>query len=496
MALSFIISLAVSSILVIGLAAYLGRRGQKHQGMSLLGFLAAFGSSLCAAGIVLGYSLAGTIGAWSGLMAGMIPSAFLINFALSHYTRIKGSGRPAALAWAGYWLLFMFSYIAGGWIGLFTIGLPAIALFWVELRRMSSEILPLRDKQDKAEQGNALRALITYTMGTNYPFYFIGEDSRPVKQVDGNSAKKYFAGPGFIITDADHAVYITDGVNVKGVFEPGLTFTGLYDLEPRPLDLRPQLRAFPVHALTKDGIPIKVVTSVPYRIDPGNQVVEPGHSRPFRKKSAYQSLAAEVVERKANKSDSHNGQKFTWDGGPADGLIPLLGAPVVRDIISRYTIDELCAPLDRNSDPRVEIAAEMRHRMKEILQAKGLVLIGGGISNLVPQDDSVIQKRIDNWRTKWVAKLLAQMSEIQSHRMSQLELARAKAEVEIIKRFGQNVRIGRNEGLHRTLALGFIDAMGDVVRGDEHWLVPNAEIEETLKRLRGEIDNRKKVAAH
>lgn len=482
------ITIITAAVMSIGLAALSGYLLEKWTGAALFGFLATVASALCLVGALLGYNLGGKTGGWVGLLLGVVVAGVWWGLMLTRLTQTGRSGRLAAGLWFGLCGLYIFSYLAGGLIGLLTITAPAVIFFWIELYRLSGHLLPLRDKRNRVERRQAFRSLLTFTMGTNYPYYFVDEESRPAKWVDGNPFRRFLGGPGFVITGCDHAAYITDGVFVKGVSEPGLTFTEKYDLEPRIIDLRPQLRGFPVEALTKDGIPIKVVTFVPYRIDPGNQAIELGQPFPFRSSAAYQALASEVVERKADKKDHESGKKHRWDGGPHDGLVPLLATPIVQDVISRYNVDELCAAFEPNQDPRVEIAAEIRNRVKETLRPRGLEVIGGGIGNLIPQDESIIKRRIDTWRTKWVGQILIQLSESQAYRLNQIELARFRSEIEAIKRFGQIIRSSVRNDLNRTLILGLIDSLSDVVSDrDSQRRLPNKELEETLKRLRGEI---------
>jgi hypothetical protein len=482
------IAFLTATAMLIGLAMVLGYLGQKLIGLVLLGLKAIIVSGLCLAGLMVGYAWGGETGAWTGLLLSIALSGGLLAWAFVKITRVARSGCFLAGAWFIFCLLAISGYLAGRWVGLLTLTLPVIFLFWLELYRLSGDLLPLNDKRNRKDRAKALRALITFTMGTNYPFYVVSKNSQLVKRVDGNPFRGLFAGPGFVVTDCDHAVYLTSGVFVTGVFGPGLTFTGRFEENPRIIDLRPQLRAFPVEALTKDGIPIKVTTFIPYRIDAGNQAVEPGHPFPFRQNAVHQAMAGELVERKPDATDQKSGQKHHWDGGPEDGLVPLLVTPVVQEIISRYKIDELCAPFDKDRDPRMEIINAMKRRVKELLRGHGLEILGGGISNLVPQDESVIKRRVDNWRTKWIGHVLTQMSAAQAYRRNQLDLARVKAEIEIIRRFGQNTKASLRDELRHTLAFGLIDAIGDVVGGrDAQWPLPNKELEETLKRLRGEM---------
>jgi regulator of protease activity HflC (stomatin/prohibitin superfamily) len=481
------ITFAAFTLIAIRLVGYFGQNSLAACIVFVLPFV---GWLLSFVATILGLIIwGGADGAWIGLLVGIVPAGLLLGRAFSMITRQRQSGRFASGLWIGFWSLSMFSYWAGGWLGLLTIALPVIALFWVELYRISGLLLPLHDKGDREERTKAFRSLLTFTLGTNYPYYFVDENGQLVKRVDGNSNGQAFAGPGFVYTGCHHAVYVHDALFVKGVSGPGLTFTGMYDVEPRLIDLRPQLRTFPVEALTKDGIPIKVVTFIPYRIDSGNQAIEPGQSFPFREAAVYEVLASELVERKANKNDGTNGQTHKWDGGPEDGLVPLLVTPIVQDIIGQYTVDELCAPLDPERDPRGEITAEIIQRVKEDLRPRGLEVIGGGIGNLEPQEQEVTDRRLDNWRTKWAGRISTRLSESQAQRMKHLEMARVSAEVKMVKLFEKIISAAPHDNLRQAIAFGLIDAMGHIVdNGHEQYPLPNKEIEETLKRLRGESE--------
>jgi len=480
---SAIIAFALAAIICVGLAAVLGYWGQKVLGIIILVFLASVAILLSGGGVLLGYTLGPVAGAWAGLVIGILLAGLVWLVGLRTVTRAKRSGRFAANAWYGFATLSVLGYLAAGsWIGLLTITLPAYLLFWWGLYFVAHQILPLRDPKDRVERRKAFRALITFNMGTNYPYYFVDEFSQPEKRGDGNSFLTFFAGPGFVNTNCDHTAYISRGIAVSGVCEPGLTFTGTYDLEPRILDLRPQVRGFPVEALTKDGIPVKVPTFVPCRIDPGNETPHLGESFPFRKKAVYSLLNHELVERKQDKKQS--GKKHEWVGGPTDGLIPLIARPIVQDIISRYTIDDLCAAHDPAKDPRVEIAAEMRDRVREALKPLGLYLLGGGIGNLEPQNENIKARRLANWRTRWEGEILDQMSEAQASRMYLTERARAEVEAEIVELFRRVTR--GTQKLDLALALRFIDTLGDIFAADGQWPLPSDDLDKRLRQLRGE----------
>lgn len=498
---------------LIVLAAYLGYLGGKWMGALVLSIEAILASVICMAGAWGGYTLEGTRGAWIGLSGGMLLAAILVALIFSWITGVSRSGRFAAGVWLGFCAVCLAGYLSGGWLGLLTITLPAIILFWWGLFRLSAYILPLRDR---SQQGEAFSCLLTFSMGTNYPYYFVNGDNKLEKRIEGNQFLQFFAGPGVLYLDCEHAAYVSNGVSENREFEPGLNFTRLYDLEPRIIDLKPQLRAFPVDALTKDGIPVRVTTFIPFKVSSGLRKAGQGRSFPFRSGAIFDTLRSEVTERKGNKQDKENGQKYPWDGGPNDGLIPLLGTRVMQDIISRYTVDELCAqrgpeadlqarlpvraspvplasfrsPPGPKGDPRLKIAEEMRNQVRAALLPMGLELVGGGISNLEPQDEAIIERRLDSWRTRWEREILRLMSQGQARAAESIQAARAEAEATIVARLNRVIQESEKTGgiSGAALALRFIDTLGEIVSESNQWPLP-AGIEETWKRLRGELEH-------
>ena len=319
-------------------------------------------------------------------------------------------------------------------------------------------------------------------------------DGRAELRVEGNPFNQFFAGPGLVYTDCDHVSYVTNGIEVRGVFGPGLSFTGLFDLEPKIIDLRPQLREFPVEALTKDGIPIRVLAFAAFQIHPGHRRLasgkeaelrqpELGQPFPFRHRAVYDAVASEPIERGRHREQS--GERHEWD----DTLVPDIARRIVQDIISRYDVDELCAAYDPDRDPHTEIIREMERRLRRALQPYGIHLIVGWIGNLTPLESTVMERRLDNWRTEWERRILMLMSQSKAERTRQIERARAAAEAEIVLRLGQVVEASTSgDDISGTaLALRFIDCLGEMIsESSSQWPLPDS-VERTLTRLRGEI---------
>ncbi|NLF14333.1 MAG: hypothetical protein GX597_21315, partial [Anaerolineaceae bacterium] len=147
-------------------------------------------------------------------------------------------------------------------------------------------------------------------------------------------------------------------------------------------------------------------------------------------------------------------------------------------------------PLDPDRDPREEIVEQMRRCLRPLLRSYGIELIGGGISNLVPREKAVMQRRLDNWKTEWERRILLAMGKGRSDRARHIEKARAKAELQILHRLSDVARQANlgDEASQTALTLRFIDCLGEIVsETDAQWPLPES-CRKTLARLRGEIE--------
>jgi hypothetical protein len=426
----------------------------------------------------LGLRYGGGIGGWLGLTAGILLTAALAWRVADRMLRGQ-SGRFTAGMWLAYCALCVFGYLAGGWLGLLTITLPSLILFWIGLYRLSAYTLPLEDR--RKQRGQAFRSLLTYTMGTNYPYYVL-RHGKLEERVPGNAFLHFFAGPGIVIAHCDQAGYRSTGVNVLGIAEPGVTFTGKFELPPKVVDLRPQLCAFYVDALTKDGIPIRVLAFAPFSIQRGKQEPELGKPFPFRRRAIYEAVAREPVERGKTEEDTHEHQ---WNVD----LVPMKGRRIVQDIISQYRVDELCAADDLARDPRIEIISQYEAELVKAMLPYGIEIMGGGLSNLEPTDDTILERRIENWRTEWVREMLVDLAKGDAERVRQIENARAEAEEHVVLKLAGVVEecMADEDSTEAALALRFIDCLGEMVSETENQWPPPKALESTLDQLRGKL---------
>jgi regulator of protease activity HflC (stomatin/prohibitin superfamily) len=268
----------------------------------------------------------------------------------------------------------------------------------------------------------------------HYPFWVVTREPREEDKIEergkGNALAMFAIGSGIIISDCDHAVAVSNGLQFKGAQGPGLSFTGFAERPMRTLDLRPQLRAFTVQGLTRDGIQVKVLAFTPFQIDRGEQQPRLGAPFPYRKSAAFRAVHAQMMA--VTGEPDH--PQHAWDELPQ-----LCGTRILQDILARYDFDDLYRYDPGEEPPRVRIAREFRERLRAELEPFGIQLIGGGISNLLPIREEVLKERVRNWRAEWVRRILVQQAEGQRERLWRIEQARAEAQAHLILALGEQL---------------------------------------------------------
>ncbi|MFN3762603.1 MAG: hypothetical protein ACK4WK_05295, partial [Anaerolineae bacterium] len=279
----------------------------------------------------------------------------------------------------------------------------------------------------------AAKILLGYALKMHYPFWVVTREPREEDKIEergkGDALALFAIGNGLIISDCDHAVAVSTGIRFKGAQGPGLSFTGFADRPMRTLDLRPQLRAFTVRGLTRDGIQVKVLAFTPFQIDRGEQTPRLGEPFPYRKSAAFRAVHAQMM---AAGNPDH--PQYAWDELPQ-----LYGTRILQDILAQYNFDDLYRYDPGEEPPRVRIAREFRERLRKELEPCGIQLIGGGISNLLPVREEVLKERVRNWRADWVRRILLRQAEGQRERLWRIEQARAEAQAHLILALGEQL---------------------------------------------------------
>ncbi|MFQ6101383.1 MAG: hypothetical protein ACE5OS_09140 [Anaerolineae bacterium] len=340
-------------------------------------------------------------------------------------------------AWFLLWLLLIVGlqeYLAG--VVLFLSLVASGAAFLPGLYIASGFLLPLPGKDHRNKVFNFLR---DYMQHLNFPVYVVvdelREEDRVEERVPGNPFGRFTTGPGFILTDCDYAVAVSEGIRFKGVQGPGVIFTGFADQVAQTIDLRPQLRAFHVEALTKDGIKIRVLTFTPCKIDARGRQPRLGEPLPYNKSAAHKAFLAQRVEHEGKGQIPARMKQCTWDE-----LSRMIAERILQNIISKYDFDDLYGPYQPGGEPpRTRIARIFCERLAAELEPLGIRLIGGGISDLEPADPQVYVKRARSWQAEWTRRITLRQAEGQAEWLRMVERARAEAQADLILRLGRQL---------------------------------------------------------
>ncbi len=292
-----------------------------------------------------------------------------------------------------------------------------------------------RFRQRVREHWYVFKILLDVLLGQNYPFWVVTDEPREEDKIEQRGKGDALPtlpplGTGLIISGCTDAVAVSSGLQFKGAQGPGLSFTGFAERPMRTLDLRPQLRAFTVQGLTRDGIQVKVLAFTPFQIDRGEQSPRLGEPFPYRKSAAFRAIHAQMMALPGTPDPSQR----SWDELPQ-----IYGTRILQDILARYDFDDLYRYDPGEEPPRVRIAREFRERLKAVLEPFGIQLIGGGISNLLPVREEVLKERVRNWRAGWVRRILVKQAEGQRERLWRIEQARAEAQAGLILALGEQL---------------------------------------------------------
>ena len=450
-----------------------------------------------------------------GMLSALIYLSFILRFSLSGpivlFPIILVVGLPLfgflkflepsnqKFRWWGFYIVWLYVWIAAligwraRWWGLLLVTLPALLITMGGTLFLSGLLLPFPDvelyrgkregrnpgsvptfgeeirdffallrysenkdarKEKLQNHRKALRSLISFLLGTNYPYHvvideklaeaidgdrgpWLTEEEKLIERLDGDLYGSFMAGPGIVLTGCDQAVTLSTGQKFKGAKGPGIVFTDMSDTVANVIDLRPQLRGFPVEARTKDGIAVRVFTFTPFQIGTGDQKPELGKGFPYRTSDVFKAVHAQMVEHTDPSQVEPDKLKHRkWYDLPE-----IAGERIVRDIISRYEFDELYAPLELYDDfsqhPRAKIGKELAERLEGILPKWGLQRVGSGISNLMPADEQAIEQRIEAWRLEWTRKITHRQAEGQFKRLHKIEQARAQTQIDFILDIGK-----------------------------------------------------------
>lgn len=339
----------ILAIVLAFVAAVLGFLFDRRNAQSaiMLGGYAAVAGLICTLGALAGR--------WPGLLIAVVVVA-IVAYRVASAMGNRQGGFFAAGLWLGWCLSCIVGYWGGGWLGLLLITVPTWILFWGTLFVIAHMLLPLRHRGGKIgpldlprglrptekpqDKGDAFRSLVTFSLGTNYPYLALEHDEM-VERVKGKLVGQFLGGPGVVLTGPAHAPVIWTGTDFTNIGGPGVTFTRRLERVFQTLDLRPQLRTFFVEATTRDGIRIRTQVFCPFQLETGRQLPSLGQAFPRRRK---------IIDTVTRQQSVGGGRRLLWDEG-----VTATADRILCNLLAEYRLDQLAeAPEPFDAEQRNE----------------------------------------------------------------------------------------------------------------------------------------------
>lgn len=353
----------------------------------------------------------------------------------------------SSLVWLVLWLVLSVALREYRWGSILIVSLVfSGGVFLFGLYVASASVLPLPQPHGRQE---ALGLLRDYSLGINRPCYAVVDkpyqEEKIETRIPGNAFGYLAEGPGVVLSDCDHAIAISDGVNFKGLADPGVVFTGFADRPMQAIDLRTQLRSFTVDALTKDGIKVRVGVFIPFKIDSGRKRPELGEYLPHDKGAAFRAIHDQQAHHEENRETPPHIEKKTWESMPRS-----MAERILQNMLSEYDFDELYEPYRPGSQaPRAAIDREFGKHLAADLKAKGVQVVGweaddpgtlqARIENIEPIEPRVYIDRVHSWQADWIRKVMLMQARGHADRLRVLEHARAETRSDLIRHLGRQL---------------------------------------------------------
>jgi len=411
------------------------------------------GSIIILVGIHASVLFYGTMGKRCGLRTA---AAYLFVF---DWTLMMGvtAGRSVADKGAPFWSWHTMMW---GLLGVLFLFVPAWLLFRSGLRFSGIFLLPVMptDREQRKQAGRTLRA---YMWGLNYPFYR-EDDGELQKLVDGSVMLRR-GGPGFVMTSSHYAIPITAGTHDTKVGGQGLVFTGRKERPRSLVDLRLQVRGKTVRALTRDGIPVKVMIFVIFQID--RQGAKGKELYPFKPRSVF---AAVHIQGIGPEQEDEEREEIGWDQ-----VVVEQAADLLRDAIARTLLDQLLESEDGQSflgTLRTGVTQELQALTKKDKVLFGIHVLAVGLGNIQVEDEQVLEQRVESWGARWERRRSEKEALGDAEAFRLIEEARADAQrqmiVAITETFQQLADTQTPVSDH-VIALRFIDVLEDIASSSE-----------------------------
>jgi hypothetical protein len=395
---------------------------------------------------------------------------------------------------------------------LISVVLPPIVAMG-RLAWLAPKVVPLGPEVENPKRC-ALSMLLSYY--TSFPKKtWIVEDGKAEARINGNQFMG--AGPGWLLTEPENAVILKTGFKVTRIVGPGAVLTNPGEAPYRVIDLRNQIRTTRINAITRDGIEVQAPIGSLFRINRGNREVSLGEPWPYHNyRDIFQAVYAEQVDPSGlSPLDTH--MALPWEDLPL-----IIASHKLEQAIAFYSLDQLYGGITDeaaartpgtpqaellNTHRRVEAALDLpqeedlgdpltrttigklvRRAVTQSLDPRGFDIHGGGVGNkIVPTNPQVTLQRVEEWKSRFIAKVMDWHASVQRKRFKSLDKiqqdARQQLLTSMISEISDKLEATAPEERSDFVAYHLLDSLIRIARRPDVGSMLPESAEPTLEKL-------------
>lgn len=283
-------------------------------------------------------------------------------------------------------------------------------------------------------------------------------------------------GPGFVIIDVGHAVVFENTGRITRIYGSGFVQTVRFEMISAIVDLRLQQEEITVEdAFTRDYIPLTIHPTLFYRVRVNEERLR------LSGQQQYEFEEGDIRRAVLGVSD--------WREATLAAA-----KSITRDIVASYYLDDIYDPMETRSQrglssPRQLLQQQLWDRLNEVTENWGVRVNEIRIGD-IKAPEQVCNRMMDTWEAVREKEAMISRGEGETEVYRMTELARAKAQMEMITAITQGFKRMQDAGVGvpaDLIALRFIEALERMAADPATKMLLPFDVSETLRALRSAI---------
>jgi len=233
-------------------------------------------------------------------------------------------------------------------------------------------------------------------------------------------------GPATLVVHNDSAVLLERAGRLTRVWGPGRHPLRRFEKVRAVVDLRPRSYSLTGNGMTREGIPVKWPITVHFQSndrDEGRHEASESQPFPYAEQAVFKAATDTWV------LDPVAGSELDWRDRVTGGEI----GGVLRNILARYSLDQLIQPDDESADAtRRTIQHELEEALRTNAARHGARIRGLTLGN-VELEDPAAQQWVETWKAHWKGQRRVELAAGKADRVRRLERARAEAKQRMLE---------------------------------------------------------------